>query len=139
MNAGTPRPSAGAYGAAGLGSAERIAPRGEEGDLRAEHDRLAEQLAARRSIDLVRRGAYVGFAGFIASGLAVKLGYDRWVSTRVTRFRGPPIFFFTALALAAVLVTAALLLFLRARRHMREEDAQFARMQELRRRLELDP
>jgi len=112
---------------------------GSSDDPRAEHDVLAERLAARRSIDLVRRGAYTGFGGFIASGLAVKLAYDRWFSTRVTRFRGPPIFFFSALALAAVLVALAVFFFVRARRFMREEDVAFARMRELRRQLELDP
>ncbi len=108
-------------------------------ELRAEHDSLAEGLAARRSIDLVRRGAYTGFVGFLAAGMAVKLAYDRWLSTKVTRFRGPPVFFFSALALTLVLLSLAAWVFLRARRHMREEDAQFARMRELRRRLELDP
>ncbi len=112
---------------------------GPSDDPRAEHDALADRLAARRSIDLVRRGAYTGFAGFIASGLALKLAYDRWFSTRVTRFRGPPFFFFSALALAAILGALAVFLFVCARRIMREEDVAFARMSELRRRLELDP
>ncbi len=119
---------------------ERAAPAdADAGGLRAEHDRLAERLAARRSIDLVRRGAYSGFAAFIASGLALKLGFDRWISTRATRFRGPPVFFFVALGVAVVLLAVTLLVFVRARRHMRVEDAHFARMQELRRHLELDP
>ena len=104
-----------------------------------EHDALAERLAVRSSIDLVRRGAFTGFAGFIASGLTAKLAFDQWFSTRPTRFRGPPLFFFSALALALVLVSFAAWYLLRARRHMRVEDAQFARMQELRSRLELDP
>ena len=108
-------------------------------DLRAEHDRIADRLAARWSIDLVRRGAYTGFVGLLASGMALKLAYDRWLSTRVTRFRGPPVYFFAALALALLLVGLAVWFFLRARRHMGEEDAQFARMRELRTRLELDP
>jgi hypothetical protein len=108
-------------------------------ELRAEHDSLAERLSARRSIDLVRRGVYAGFFGFLAGGMSVKLAYDRWFSTRVTRFRGPPVYFFAALALAIVLLVAAAWIFLRARRHMGEEDAQFARMRDLRRRLELDP
>ena len=135
MSAGSPRPS----GASHEEGSRSVDEPGAGGDLRSEHDVLAERLAARRSIDLVRRGAYVGFAGFIASGLSVKLGFDRWFSTRATRFRGPPVFFFIALAAALVLVVAAALLFARARRHMRAADAQFARMQELRRRLELDP
>jgi hypothetical protein len=107
--------------------------------LRAEHDALAERLAARRSIDLVRRGAYAGFAGFVASGLAVKLAFDRWFSLRPTRFRGPPIFFFVALAAALVLGVIAAASLARARRIMRAEDAEFARLQALRARLELDP
>ncbi len=135
MSAGTPRPGSADTSAPGVGQPQP----GSAGDLRAEHDRLAERLGVRRSIDLVRSGAYTGFVGFIASGLAVKLAYDRWVSVRATRFRGPPVFFFAALSLALVLLAIALYLFLRARRHMRVEDALFARMQELRRRLELDP
>lgn len=137
MSAGSSRPS----GAPDRDPARDhgAAPSAGDGELRAEHDRLAERLAARRSIDLVRRGAYVGFAGFIASGLAVKLGFDRWLSTRATRFRGPPVFFFAALALAVVLAVACAVLVVRARRHMRAEDAQFERMRELRKRLELDP
>lgn len=107
--------------------------------LRVEHDGLAERLAARSSIDLVRRGAFTGFAGFIVSGLTLKLGFDRWFSTRPTRFKGPPVFFFCALALALVLVSFAAWHLVHARRRMRVEDAQFARMRELRSRLELDP
>jgi preprotein translocase subunit SecY len=104
-----------------------------------EHDALAERLAARSSIDLVRRGALTGFAGLIVGGLAVKLGFDRWFSTRPTRFVGPPVLFFSALALALVLVFFATCYLMHARRRMQVEDAQFARMQELRSRLELDP
>ena len=107
--------------------------------LRAEHNALAERLAARRSIDLMRRGAYTGFAGFIASGLAAKLAFDRWFSTRLTRFRGPPVYFVVALAVALVLAVLAMAALARARRLMRAEDAEFARLQALRARLELDP
>jgi hypothetical protein len=108
-------------------------------DLRVEHDRLAARLAVRRSIDQVRRGAYGLFFSVIASGLAVKLGYDRWFSTRPTRFRGPPIVFFAATALAATLVAFTVASFLRARRQMAAEDAEFARLRRLRQILELDP
>jgi hypothetical protein len=128
-----------APGDAGGSARDRLREAESDRELRAEHDALAERLAARRSIDLVRRGAYTGFAGFIAVGLAAKLAYDRWFSIRLTRFKGPPVFFFTAAAIAAVLVALAVYFLLRARRLMREEDAQFARMSELRRRLELDP
>lgn len=106
--------------------------------LREEHDRLAARLAVRRSIDHVRRGAYGLFFSTVAGGMAVKLGYDRWFSTRATRFRGPPIFFAAAVALAACLVVFTAWSFLRARRQMKAEDLDFARMRELRRKLELD-
>jgi hypothetical protein len=107
--------------------------------LRQEHDRLAARLAARGSIDHVRHGAYGVFFAFILSGLAVKLAYDRWFSTRATRFRGPPIFFFTAAVAAVALIAYTAWSFLRARRLMAAEDADFARLRELRRILELDP
>jgi hypothetical protein len=107
--------------------------------LLAEHDALAERLSTRRSIDLARRAAYTGFAGFLASGLAAKLAVDRWFSMRPTRFRGPPVFFFVALAAALALVLATAVVARRARAHMREEDAAFARMRRLREALGLDP
>jgi type VI protein secretion system component VasK len=112
-----------------------------EGDraLRAEHDQLAARLAVRRSIDHVRRGAYGLFFSVVTGGLAGKLAYDRWFSTRVTRFRGPPIFFFAAAAAALALVAYSAWSFVRARRHMAEEDRAFARMRELRQTLGLDP
>ena len=121
-----------------------VAARGSSGDptpeaLRAEHDALHARLAIRRSIDLVRRGAYAGFAGFLASGLAVKLAYDRWFSVRLTRFKGPPVFFFLALGLGLVLLALAASFAARARRLMREEDALYARMRALRDELGLDP
>jgi hypothetical protein len=112
---------------------------GEDGALRAEHDALAERLSARRSIDLARRAAYTGFAGFLATGLAVKLAFDRWFSNRPARFRGPPLFFFVALAAALVLVLATALVARRSRAHMREEDAAFGRLRRLRAALGLDP
>ena len=109
------------------------------GDLRAEHDALAERLAARRSIDIARRGAYAGFAAFIAVGLSAKLAFDRWFSVSLKRFKGHPVFFYAALAVAIVLASLAAVQFARARRLMRAEDASFARLLELRQRLELDP
>ena len=107
--------------------------------LRAEHDALAELLAARYSIDHVRKGVYGGFAGLLVTGLAVKLAFDRWFSTRVARFRGPPVFFFLAVTLAALLLAFAVWQLVRARGLMREEDERFARMRVLRHELELDP
>jgi hypothetical protein len=107
--------------------------------LRAEHDVLAGRLAARRSIDLARRAAYTGFAAFIACGLSLKLAFDRWWSTRPTRFKGPPVYFFVALAVALVLLAVTALVLRRVRVHMAEEDAAFARLRALRETLELDP
>ena len=111
----------------------------ELAELRSEHDDLARRLATRGSIDLVRRGAYTGFVAFIASGLAAKLAYDRWFSTRVNRFKGPPVYFFVALSVAVILAVTASWFLLRARRTMRTEDALFARMRQLRDQLQLDP
>jgi hypothetical protein len=112
-------------------------PSDEVGVLRAEHDELATRLAHRRSIDEARKAVYTGFFGAIAVGLSAKLAFDRWLSTRVTAFKGPPVFFFCAVAVAAVLLALAATWWLRARRHMRTEDALFARFQELRARLGL--
>ncbi len=107
--------------------------------LRAEHDELARRLAVRRSIDLARRAAYCGFAAFVASGLATKLAWDRWFSTRATRFRGPPVFFFVGLAVALILVVGTAVYWIRARRLMKVEDDAYARFRDLRGELELDP
>ncbi|HEX7488157.1 MAG TPA: hypothetical protein VF341_04585 [Anaeromyxobacteraceae bacterium] len=107
--------------------------------LRAEHDTLAELLSVRRSIDHVRKGVYGGFTGLLVSGLATKLAFDRWFSTQPARHRGPPVYFFVAVTLAALLLAVAAWQLLRARRLMREEDRRFARLRALRRELELDP
>ena len=107
--------------------------------LRREHDELAKQLAARRSIDEMRKAAYAAFFGFIACGLSVKLAWDRWFSERLTRFKGPPVFFIVAAIVAVVLVIAAAIAYRRARRHMRVEDEAFARLRQLRDALRLDP
>jgi hypothetical protein len=112
---------------------------GEGGELRAEHDRLAARLEIRRSIDHVRQGAYGLFFAFISSGMAVKLAWDRWWSVRPTRFKGPPIYFFAVAAVALALIAFTVRAFLRARRHMAEENVAFARLRELRARLGLDP
>jgi hypothetical protein len=111
----------------------------EEAGLRAEHDALAERLSARRSIDVMRRFAYTAFAAVLTTGLTVKLGIDRWLSTRPNRFQGAPLFFIVALCAALVLAAAAAVLYARSRRLMVAEDALFARMRALRDRLGLDP
>ncbi len=107
--------------------------------LRSEHDALAARLSVRRSIDLMRRFAYSAFTAFITGGLSIKLAWDRWFSVRVTRFKGPPIYFFVALAVTLVLIAMAVTLYVRARRLMRDEDALYARMRALRDQLGLDP
>ncbi|BDG07669.1 hypothetical protein [Anaeromyxobacter paludicola] len=106
--------------------------------LRAEHDALAARLSTRRSIDFVRKGALVGFAAFISAGLSIKLAYDRWGPRHKVFFKGPPLFFYLALAAALVLAALATAAFLRARALMRVEDAEFVRLQALRRELRLD-
>jgi hypothetical protein len=109
-----------------------------EGDLRAEHDALAARLAARRSVDELRKAAYAGFAGVIAGGLAAKLAFDRWVSLHPTRYQGPPVFLFVALVAAVALLACTARWAAHGRRHQREEDALFARLLALRARLGLD-
>lgn len=113
--------------------------RDDSAALRREHDALAERLAARRSIDEMRKAAYAAFFGFIAAGLSSKLAWDRWFSERLTRFKGPPVFFFVAVAVTIVLVVIAARAFVRARRHMRTENEDFGRLKALRARLGLDP
>lgn len=107
--------------------------------LRAEHDQLARRLTIRRSIDHVRRGAYAAFACFVTSGLTVKFAWDRWGPLPKKIFRGPPLLFFGALALALVSLAIAARAFVLARREMRVEDRDFARLRELRTRLGLEP
>jgi hypothetical protein len=110
-----------------------------DNDLRSEHDRLALGLSTRRSIDAVRTGAYASFGLFICSGLAAKLAYDRWGPHPPRVFKGPPVYFYLALAATVVCLALAGRCFARARRQMRFEDQEFARFRDLRRRLGLDP
>lgn len=138
FQAGPARPGARSPAASRHGEAT-VSARPDPADPRREHDALAARLAVRRSIDLMRRFAYCAFSGFIMGGLAAKLAWDRWFSVRVTRFRGPPVYFFVTLAITAVLVAFAAHYLVRARRLMRSEDALYARMRELRDRLGLDP
>jgi hypothetical protein len=111
--------------------------------LRAEHDALARRLEIRRSIDHVRRGAYVAFGALLGVGLSLKLAWDRWgtpppgAAPRVRE--GLPLFFLLALALTLVLLAFAARDFVRARRLMREEDRLFARFKDVRAALRLDP
>ncbi len=111
--------------------------------LRAEHDALLSLLAVRRSIDEVRKGAYLVFAGLLGTGLSVKLAWDRWGVPRpgvVRKLRsGPPILLWLAAAAAVALLVLSIRSFLRARRLMREEDALHARLLLIRGTLRLDP
>jgi hypothetical protein len=107
--------------------------------LRREHDALAERLAARRSIDEMRKAAYAAFFGLISTGLTAKLAWDRWFNERLVPRKGPPLFFFIALAVTVALVAFAVRAFVRGRRHMRDEDVAWGRMKALRERLGLDP
>jgi hypothetical protein len=119
----------------------RAAP-DEPAALRAEHDRLGEQLAVRRSIDVLRRALYLLFFGLISVGLTVKLAWDRWgvLKPGVVRelHAGRPLFFLLATALTMVLLGLAVRGLVRARALMRGEDALFARYRALRERLGLD-
>jgi heme exporter protein D len=116
-------------------------PRNREG-LRAEHDALARRLAVRTSIDWARKAFYQIFAGLLAVGLTVKLAWDRWGMLRpgvVRRLHhGPPLFLWIAGAVAILLLLVAIRSFARARRLMREEDAEWARYRQLRSELGLD-
>ncbi len=111
----------------------------EDEALRAEHDALAARLAARRSIDEVRRGAYASFAFLIALGIEAKLAYDRWGPHHPRALRLPPILLFLVAAIALAVASVALVSVRRARRHMRAEDADFSRLRALRGRLGIDP
>jgi hypothetical protein len=100
--------------------------------LRVEHDALAQRLARRTSIDDARKAIYAAFAGFLASGLAVKLAFDRWFSEHPSASKGPPVFFLVALAAALALLPLAVRWAVCSRRHMRREDALYARFRLLR-------
>ncbi|HEX9052194.1 MAG TPA: hypothetical protein VF841_16820 [Anaeromyxobacter sp.] len=117
-------------------------PPGPGAALRAEHDALGEQLAARRSIDELRRALYLLFGGLISAGLTVKLAWDRWGVLKPGIVRkahaGRPLFFLVATALTLVLLGLAIRGLLRSRALMRGEDALFARYRALRARLGLD-
>jgi len=120
--------------------AETLGP-DEASRLREEHDRLARAVATRSSIDEVRRGAYASFAAFVSTGLAAKFAWDRWGwgphrAPIRSRF---PLLFLAGLLLALLFVAVASLAFTRARRLMRDEDRDFARLQEIRERLGIEP
>jgi len=106
--------------------------------LRAEHDELAGRLAIRRSIDQVRLGAWAAFLLVISGALAARLGWDLWGSIHPRAYRAPPALFHLALAAAILSLALAVRAFVRARRLMREEDLDLARLRALRRELGLE-
>ena len=74
----------------------------------------------------------------VAGGLAAKLAWDRWGSTHPRAFKGPPALFFLALAAALACLAVTVTAFRRARRLMRQEDQEFARLRALRRELGIE-
>jgi heme exporter protein D len=118
-----------------------IDPRALEA-ARAEHDDLARKLEVRVSVDFARRGLLQVFVGLIATGFAVKLGWDRWgpLPPEIARRHqpGPPVFLWIAVAVTIVLLALGIRSLLRSRRLAREEDRLFARLKELRAALGLD-
>ncbi len=113
----------------------------ERPDLREEHDRLALRVATRASIDEVRKGAYASFLAVVIGGLTVKFAWDRWGwgphrAPVQMRF---PLLFSGALVVALACCAVAAVCFARARRAMRVEDRDFARLQQVRAQLGIEP
>ncbi len=112
------------------------------GALRAEHDDLARRLEVRASIDELRNALIRLFFGLIASGLTIKLGWDRWgvLKPGVVRklHHGPPLFLWIATAAALILLLLSIRALVRARRLARDEDRLFARFRQLRDELGID-
>jgi hypothetical protein len=103
----------------------------------ARHRELAQKLAARRSIEHLRRGLLAGFISLLTVAGAGRL---LWVQSRPgapPSEWGPWLVALAALAGAGLVM--ALVSLLLARRAMREEDGDFRQMLELRARLGLDP
>ena len=122
------------------GDAPKVLSATEATALRAEHDDLAGRVATRRSIDDVRKGAYAAFGLLMSAGLTVKFAWDRWGwGPRPARPPGRyPLLFLAALGLSVLLAVFAAAAFRRARRAMRVEDLDFARLREIRARLGID-
>jgi hypothetical protein len=111
--------------------------------LRAEHDALAKQLAARPSVDLLRRAAVLAFAGLISAGLAWAILWDRYGKTPTAfALRHTDLFRAGFLVTALATVVLGVLFALTARRWRRmasDEEVRFARLCELRQSLGIDP
>jgi hypothetical protein len=112
------------------------------GALRAEHDDLGRRLEVRASIDELRKALIRLFFGLIATGLTIKLGWDRWgvLEPGVVRklHHGPPLFLWIATAAALILLLLSIRALVRARRLARDEDRLFARYRQLRAELGID-
>jgi hypothetical protein len=109
--------------------------------MRAEHDRIAEEIGTRLSVDHVQTGGVLAFFSFIAVGLTAKLAWDRWGWLPVNKPPPPsgvPMWFLLALLLALALVGFTVREFLRARVLRAVEAEKFERLLALRRELELD-
>ena len=124
-----------------MATSEEGRPSGEA-TLRAEHDELARQLGARRSVDELRIVAYAGFAAALSLGLTAKVAWDRWGWSRVPR-PAPllrfPVLPALAFALFVLLLAVTVRAARRARAHRISEERLIARFEELRRTLRLDP
>lgn len=102
--------------------------------LRDEHARLAGKLAARRSIDHLRRALYGLFAAVLSGSAFFRL---RWGVVRRGETTAAAIVWSVG-ALAALLLAATFVSFVLSARLMRAEDRDFARLRELRGKLGLD-
>jgi len=109
--------------------------------LRAEHDRIAEEIGTRRSVDHVQTGGVLAFFSFIGLGMAAKLAWDRWGWLPVNKpppSQDLPVWFLLALLVAAVLVGFTVREFLRASALRAVEEEKFHRLLALRKELGLD-
>jgi hypothetical protein len=109
--------------------------------LRAEHDRLADEVGTRVSVDHVQKGGVLVFFAVLLVGLTAKLAWDRWGWLPVNKPPPPDgiaLWFLLALLFALVVILFAVRQFQRAAALRVVENAKFQRVLELRRILELD-
>lgn len=111
--------------------------------LRAEHDDLARRLAARASVDRLRRAGWMAFLSVMFFGLCWGLVWELHGETPTARALEHPRLFdaawVTAFVLWLSLGAGAAVNLVRSRRMAREEDRLFGRLRELRRALGIDP